>query len=92
MKQAENKFIVVTDMREAVGVEEVVGRKVVIAVDHIVKIEAVEKHIAEHLNYSSTIHNGDSKYRDLEGHITSYSIQASTTHEQKTKPNGSYHF
>ena len=36
MKQAENKFIVVTDMREAVGVEEVVGRKVVVAVDHIV--------------------------------------------------------
>ena len=61
MKQAENKFIVVTDMREAVGVEEVVGRKVVVAVDHIVKIEAVEKHIAEHLNYSSTIQfvNGD---------------------------------
>ena len=56
MKQAENKFIVVTDMREAVGVEEVVGRKVVIAVDHIVKIEAVEEHIAEHLNYSATIH------------------------------------
>ena len=61
MKQAENKFIVVTDMREAVGVEEIVGRKVVIAVDHIVKIEAVEEHIAEHLNYSSTIQfvNGD---------------------------------
>ena len=36
MKQAENKFIVVTDMREAVGVEEIVGRKVVVAVDHIV--------------------------------------------------------
>ena len=38
-----------------------VGRKVVIAVDHIVKIEAVEEHIAEHLNYSSTIQfvNGD---------------------------------
>ena len=56
MKQAENKFIVVTDMREAVGVEEIVGRKVVVAVDHIVKIEAVEEHIAEHLNYSATIH------------------------------------
>ena len=56
MKQAENKFIVVTDMREVVGVEEIVGRKVVVAVDHIVKIEAVEEHIAEHLNYSATIH------------------------------------
>ena len=56
MKQAENKFIVVTDMREAVGVEEIVGRKVVVAVDHIVKIEAVEDHIAEDLNYSATIH------------------------------------
>ena len=56
MKQAENKFIVVTDMREAVGVEEIVGRKVVVAVDHIVKIEAVEEHIAEHLHYSATIH------------------------------------
>jgi len=62
MKQAENKFIVVTDMREAVGVEKVVGRKIVIAVDHIVKIEAVEEHIAEHLSYSSTIHFVNNDY------------------------------
>ena len=62
MKQAENKFIVVTDMREAVGVEEVVGRKVVIAVDHIVKIAAMEPHIAEHLNYSATVSFVDGSY------------------------------
>ena len=62
MKQVENKFIVVTDMREAVGVEEVVGRKVVIAVDHIVKIAAIEEHIAEHLNYSATVSFVDGSY------------------------------
>ena len=62
MKQAENKFIVVTDMREAVGVEEVVGRKVVIAVDHIVKIAAIEEHIAEHLNYRATVSFVDGSY------------------------------
>ena len=62
MKQVENKFIVVTDMREAVGVEEVVGRKVVIAVDHIIKIAAIEEHIAEHLNYSATVSFVDGSY------------------------------
>lgn len=62
MKQVENKFIVVTDMREAVGVEEIVGRKVVVAVDHIVKIAAIEEHIAEHLNYSATVSFVDGSY------------------------------
>lgn len=49
------KFIVIKDMREAVGVEEQVGRKTLINVDHIVSIEMVEEHIAEHLNYRSVI-------------------------------------
>ena len=49
------KFIVVTDTREAVGVEEIVGRKVLVSVDHIIKVDAVEPHIAEALGYSSTV-------------------------------------
>ena len=50
-----NKFIVINDMREPVGVEELVGRKTLINVDHIQSIEMVEDHIAEHLNYRSVI-------------------------------------
>ena len=50
-----NKFIVITDMREPVGVEELVGRKTLINVDHIQSVEMVEDHIAEHLNYRSVI-------------------------------------
>lgn len=50
-----NKFIVVTDMRDAVGVEELVGRKTILNVDHIQSIEMVEDHIAEALNYKSVI-------------------------------------
>ena len=50
-----SKFIFVTDMREAVGVEELVGRKTLINVDHIQSVEMVEDHIAEHLNYKSVI-------------------------------------
>ena len=55
-----NKFIVITDMREAIGVEELVGRKTIINVDHIESVEMVEAHIAEHLNYKSviTMHSG----------------------------------
>ena len=55
-----NKFIVVTDMRDAVGVEELVGRKTILNVDHIQSIEMVEDHIAEALNYKSviTMHSG----------------------------------
>lgn len=49
------KFIIITDMREAVGVEELVGRKTLINVDHIQSVEMVEDHIAEHLNYKSVI-------------------------------------
>lgn len=49
------KFIVVTDTREPVGVEEVVGRKVLVSVDHIIKVDAVEPHIAEVLGYNSTV-------------------------------------
>ena len=62
MKQAENKFIVVTDMREAVGVETVVGRKVVVNEDHIIKIAAMEPHIAEVVNYSATVSFVDGTY------------------------------
>ena len=50
-----NKFIVITDMRDTVGVEELVGRKTILSVDHIQSIEMVEDHIAEHLNYRSVI-------------------------------------
>ena len=50
-----NKFIVVTDMRDAVGVEELVGRLTILNVDHIQSIEMVEDHIAEALNYKSVI-------------------------------------
>ena len=53
--KSKGKFLVLTDMREAVGVETVVGRKVVVNEDHIVKITANEPHIAEALNYSSTV-------------------------------------
>ena len=42
-------------MRDPVGVEELVGRKIVLNVDHIVSVEAVETHIAEHMNYNSVI-------------------------------------
>lgn len=50
-----NKFIVITDMREAVGVEEQVGRKVLINVNHIESIDGVEAHIAEVLNYRAVV-------------------------------------
>jgi hypothetical protein len=50
-----SKFIIVTDVREPVGVEQVVGRKVLVSVDHIIKVEALEPHIAEALNYKATI-------------------------------------
>lgn len=50
-----SKFIEVTDMRDTVGVEEVVGRKVLVSVNHIIKVDAVEPHIAEALNYKATI-------------------------------------
>ena len=50
-----NKFIVIKDMRDPVGVEELVGRKTLINVDHIQSVEMVEDHIAEHLNYRSVI-------------------------------------
>ena len=56
------KFIIVTDMRDPVGVEELVGRKIVLSVDHIVSVEAVEAHIAEHMNYNSVITTVNDKY------------------------------
>ena len=49
------KFIVINDMREPVGVEELIGRKTILNVDHIQSVEMVEDHIAEHLNYKSVI-------------------------------------
>ena len=59
--RSKGKFLVLTDMREAVGVEEIVGRKVVVNEDHIVKITAVEPHIAEVMEYNATVSfvNGD---------------------------------
>ena len=56
------KFIIITDMRDPVGVEELVGRKIVLSVDHIVSVEAVEAHIAEHMNYNSVITTVNDKY------------------------------
>ena len=55
-----NKFIVINDMRDPVGVEELVGRKTLLNVDHIQSVEMVEDHIAEALNYRSviTMHSG----------------------------------
>lgn len=50
-----SKFIIVTDVRDPVGVEQVVGRKVLVSVDHIIKVEAVEPHIAEALGYKATV-------------------------------------
>ena len=50
-----SKFIIINDMREAVGVEEQVGRKTVLNVDHIQSIEGVEDHIAHVLNYRSVV-------------------------------------
>ena len=49
------KFIIITDMREPVGVEEIKGRSVILNVDHIVKIDNVEAHITEFLDYNCTI-------------------------------------
>ena len=60
--RSKGKFLVLTDMREAVGVETVVGRKVVVNEDHIIKITAVEEHIAEHLNYKATVSFVDGSY------------------------------
>ena len=49
------KFIIVTDMREPVGVEEEIGTTAIINIDHIVKIAAMEPHIAKVVGYNSTI-------------------------------------
>ena len=50
-----NKFIVIKDMRDPVGVEELVGRLTILNVDHIQSIEMVEDHIAQYLDYRSVI-------------------------------------
>jgi hypothetical protein len=60
--KSKGKFLVLTDMREAVGVETVVGRKVVVNEDHIIKIAAMEPHIAEVVNYSATVSFVDGSY------------------------------
>ena len=60
--KSKGKFLVLTDMCEAIGVEEIVGRKVVVNEDHIIKIEANEPHIAEALNYNSTVWFVDGSY------------------------------
>lgn len=49
------KFIIVTDMREPVGVEKEIGTTTIVNIDHIVKIYAVEPHIAEVVGYNSSI-------------------------------------
>ena len=49
------KFILINDMREAVGMEEQVVRPTFLNIDHIVSVELVEAHIAEVLKYNSVI-------------------------------------
>jgi hypothetical protein len=56
-------------MREAVGVETVVGRKVVVNEDHIIKIAAMEPHIEEVVNYSATVSFVDEYVCYTEGDI-----------------------
>jgi hypothetical protein len=53
------KFILITDMRETVGMEEQVGRSTFLNVDHIVSVELVEAHIAEVLKYNSVINTSN---------------------------------
>ena len=60
--KSKGKFLVLTDMREPVGVETVVGCKVVVNEDHIVKIAAMEPHIAEIVGYSATVSFVDGSY------------------------------
>ena len=60
--KSKGKFLVLTDMREAVGVETIVGRKVVVNEDHIVKIAAIEEHIAEAVGYNATVSFVDGSY------------------------------
>ena len=60
--KSKGKFLVLTDMREAIGVEEIVGRTVIVNEDHIVKIAAMEPHIAEMVNYNATVSFVDGSY------------------------------
>jgi hypothetical protein len=53
------KFILITDMRETVGMEEQVGRPTFLNVDQIVSVELVEAHIAEVLKYNSVINTSN---------------------------------
>ena len=53
------KFILITDMRETVGMEEQVGRSTFLNVDQIVSVELVEAHIAEVLKYNSVINTSN---------------------------------
>ena len=53
------KFILITDMRETVGMEEQVGRPTFLNVDQIVSVELVEVHIAEVLKYNSVINTSN---------------------------------
>ena len=50
-----NKFITIKDMREPLGVEELVGRLTILNVEHIVSIEPVESHVADMLKYKAVI-------------------------------------
>jgi len=60
--KSKGKFLVLTDMREPMGVEEIVGRKVVVNEDHIIKITAIEPHIAEIMEYNATVSFVDGSY------------------------------
>jgi len=60
--KSKGKFLVLTDMREPMGVEEIVGRKVVVNEDHIIKITAIEPHIAKIMEYNATVSFVDGSY------------------------------
>lgn len=50
-----SKFIVVTDMRESIGVEKNIGRKTCLNVDQIVSIQSIESYLEEPLGYKTII-------------------------------------
>jgi len=50
-----SKFIEVTEVREPIGIEEIINHNTFLNVDQIVSIQSVEPRIAEALGYNTTI-------------------------------------
>lgn len=61
-----NKFIEVTEVREPVGVEEIINHNTLLNVDQIVSIQSVEPHIAKALGYNTVIVTTRNTYWILE--------------------------